>query len=205
MRIKIYFLLVFIYLFIVGTAEAATLTVGENGQANYTMIQEAINNANDGDTLLVYNGTFSENVIVNRSVSIKSNSGDPDDTVIQAANPEEHIFNVTKNNVTISGFKITGAENFVRSPVAGIHLEGVNKNIISNNKLSQNVVGIDLQNSHNNVLENNTAYDNERGIRFTNSNSNTLINNDVFNNHFGIYFWGSKNNILNHNPNLTEK
>lgn len=207
MRIEIYFSLVFVYLILIaGTTEATTFTVGENSQANYTMIQEAINNADDGDTILVYSGVFSENVIVNRSVSIKSNSGNPDDTIIQAANSEEHVFNVTKDNVTISGFKITGACDFVRSSVAGICLEGVNKNIISNNKLSQNVVGIDLQSSHNNVLKNNTAYDNERGISLTNSNSNNLINNDAFNNRFGIYFWGSKNNILSdNNVSLSEE
>lgn len=200
MKIKVYFSVVFVYLILIaGTAEAATVTVSKNGEANYTIIQEAINNVKDGDTILVYNGNFTENVIVNKSVSIKSNSGNPDDTIIQASNPGEHIFNVTEDDVTISGFKITGASNIVTSPTAGVHLEGVNNSIISNNKLSNNVIGIDLQSSDHNMLNKNTVSDNERGISLTNSNGNDLINNDAFNNRFGIYFWGSKNNILSYN------
>lgn len=200
MKIKAYFSVVFVYLILIaGTAEAATVTVSKNGEANYSIIQEAINNVKDGNTILVYNGNFTENVIVNKSVSIKSNSGNPDDTIIQASNPGKHIFNVTEDNVTISGFKITGASNFVTSPTAGVHLEGVNNSIISNNKLSNNVIGIDLQSSDHNMLSKNTVSDNERGISLTNSNDNDLINNDAFDNRFGIYFWGSKNNILSYN------
>lgn len=207
MKIEIYFSLVFIYLILIaGTVEAATIIVGENSQANYTMIQEAINNAKDGDTILVHSGTYTENLVVNRSVSIKSNSNNPKDTVVQAANSGKHIFNITEDNVTISGFNITGANVFRKSPTAGVHIEEVNNSIISYNEFSNNVVGIDLHNSHNNVLENNIASANYRGISLTNSNGNDLINNDVFNNYFGIYFWGSKNNILSgNNASLNEE
>ncbi|MDW5549709.1 nitrous oxide reductase family maturation protein NosD [Methanosarcina sp.] len=207
MKIKVYFSVVFVCLMLTaGTAEADTVTVSKNDEANYTIIQEAINNVKDGDTILVYSGNFTENVIVNKSVSIKSNSGNPDDTIIQSSNPGEHIFNVTEDDVTISGFKITGASNFVTSPTAGVHLEGVNNSIISNNKFSNNIVGIDLHSSDHNMLSNNTVSDNERGISLTNSNNNTVINNDAFNNRFGIYFWGSKNNILSdNNASLNEE
>ncbi len=41
-----------------GDAVAATLTVDDSGGAMYTRIQDAINNAAAGDTVLVYSGTY---------------------------------------------------------------------------------------------------------------------------------------------------
>ncbi len=38
------------------------LYVGGSGPGNYTTIQEAINNATNGDTVFVYNNTYNENV-----------------------------------------------------------------------------------------------------------------------------------------------
>jgi len=197
MKINYFFAMAFVYLIIIaGTVEASTVTVDDSGGANYTTIQEAVNNANNGDTILIYSGTYTENVIVNKWVTIRSKSGNPDDTIVQAADPRDHIFNVTKDNVTIGGFKITGANYF---PSAGIYINGVNDIIISDNKLSNNEIGIDLHGSNHNMLNNNIASDNKMGIRLSNSNSNDLVNNDAFNEHVGIYLWGSSNNILSNN------
>jgi parallel beta-helix repeat protein len=46
------------------------LYVGGSGPGNYTFIQDAINNSFDGDTVFVYNGTYNENVIVNKSINL---------------------------------------------------------------------------------------------------------------------------------------
>ena len=47
-----------------------TLYVGGSGPNNYTSIQEAINDANDGDKIFVYPGIYVENVIVDKSIKI---------------------------------------------------------------------------------------------------------------------------------------
>jgi pectin methylesterase-like acyl-CoA thioesterase len=43
-------------------------TTGDGGA--FTSIQDAINASSDGDTVFVYNGTFYENVVVNRTISL---------------------------------------------------------------------------------------------------------------------------------------
>ena len=47
-----------------------TLFVGGSGEDNYTKIQDAVDNASDGDTVFVYSGIYFENVIVNTSINL---------------------------------------------------------------------------------------------------------------------------------------
>jgi len=171
-----------------------TITVDDSGGANYTSIQDAVNNANDGDTILVYTGTYTENVDVKKRLIIKSDSGNPDDTIVQAANPDDHVFHVTTDNVIISGFRVTGANNY------GIRLEGVEECAIINNIVSDNRYGIGMENSDHNDLNNNTANANEwNGIILRHSRYNTLNNNNVSKNRVGIYVHSSQYNELSNN------
>ena len=39
-------------------------------EANFTKIQDAINASSEGDTIIVHNGTYYENVILNKSLSL---------------------------------------------------------------------------------------------------------------------------------------
>ena len=52
------------------TIRGNTLYVGGSGPDNYTTIQGAINDANDGDTVFVYNGTYYENIVVDKSINL---------------------------------------------------------------------------------------------------------------------------------------
>jgi len=42
------------------------LYVGGSGPGNYSKIQDAIDNASEGDTIFVYNGTYNEQINVNK-------------------------------------------------------------------------------------------------------------------------------------------
>jgi parallel beta-helix repeat protein len=171
-----------------------TITVDDSGGANYTSIQDAVNNANDGDTILVYTGTYTENVDVKKRLIIKSDSGNPDDTIVQAADPDDHVFHVTADNVIISGFRVTGANNY------GIRLEGVEECAVINNIASDNRYGIGIEDSDHNDLNNNTANANEwNGIILRHSRYNTLNNNNVSKNRVGIYVHSSQYNELSNN------
>jgi nitrous oxidase accessory protein len=156
-------------------------------------IQQAINNTNSGGTVTVYPGSYKENLVVDKSIVITSNEGESADTIIQASDPERDIFYVTADNVTISGFNITGAKS-----KAGIRYIGFNGNI-TGNKLVYNKYGISLKNSRNILIKNNTALRNGYGFYFSNSSRNVLENNEVNNSSIGVYLENSTDNELNFN------
>lgn len=176
-----YSLLVLILFSAIGTAYAADILVGE-GTGNIT-ISAALSNATDGDTIIVGDGTYTENIVVNKSVTIQSENGSSN-TIVQAASVDAHIFNVTASNVKVSGFNITGATNYT-----GIYILSASDCNISNNRISENYAGIDLSYSDNNVLINNTVISNEYGIFLYKSVNSTLTDNTMDSNdhNFGVY------------------
>ncbi len=89
------------------TAGATTWTVHPTDPtASYTTIQDAINGADDGDTIEVWNSTYTENVIVNKSLTLRGEGRDV--VTVQANDSDNHVFNVTADMVNISGFTVTG-------------------------------------------------------------------------------------------------
>ena len=53
--------------------------VDVNGSGNFTKIQDAIDNASDGDVILVYNGTYYENISINKCLTIIGNTTEHED------------------------------------------------------------------------------------------------------------------------------
>ena len=51
-------------------ASGKTLYVGGDGPGNYSAIQNAINDANIGDTIFVYSGVYFENIVVDISITL---------------------------------------------------------------------------------------------------------------------------------------
>jgi len=94
-----------ILLFAVAAVTAAEYQVHE-GES----IQASINIANPGDTIIVHNGTYTENIVVNRSkITLRSANGSAV-TIVQSNRTDMHVFNITdQKNVTLEGFSITDA------------------------------------------------------------------------------------------------
>jgi parallel beta-helix repeat protein len=155
----------------IATLDGNTLYVGGSGPNNYTKIQDAIDDAVAGDTVFVYNGTYYENVVVEKSISLIGE--DRDSTVING-NSNGRVVYITANYTLIIGFKIQNGND-------GIYLynckySGIARNIISNN----NGTGIHICNY---------------------SYFNTIVENEIINNSIGVDIPSGTGfyNIITHN------
>lgn len=179
-----------------------------------TSIQNAIDAASAGDTIIVGSsgtghgdGVYTENINVTKSLTIKSESGYATTTVI-ATNANDHVFEVTANNVTIGGegcgFSIYGATGSgYFTYYAGIYLSGTTNCTIHDNRCGwdsehYNTEGIYLFSSSNNTITGNaTSSNNDCGIfLYYFSSNNTITNNSALNNNYGIYLHEAGNNTV---------
>jgi parallel beta-helix repeat protein len=192
------------WLLYIAEAEPKTWTVDDDGPADFHTIQEAINALEtlDGHTIFVEAGTYYENVIVNKTVSL---IGEDRDITVIDGNGMGNVVYVTANNAIVSNFTIrnSGRGGYPYGN-SGIYLSASNtkvqnNNIIDNyhslfvnysiynavagNNIANNQYGIELYYSFNNtVTENNLANTWGYGIKLWKSSGNTLIN-DVIDNH----------------------
>ena len=167
----------------------------------YSTIQEAVNAASPGDTIIVRDGTYRENIDVTKRLTIKSENGSVN-CIVEAEDRDDNVFEITTNYVNISGFTVKDA--------AGISSMQLNRadycNISNNNvmgKGSNSFNGILLSHSSNNIISNNNNYNNQHGIRLDYSSNNTIKNNDNRDNLIdGIaLFFSSNNNTITSNNN----
>ena len=92
------------------TSYGKILYVGGSGPNNYTSIQQAIDNASDGDTIFVYDDSspYYEEIIINKSINLV---GENRETTIIYGNkskyPPCNIIIIRANHVNISNFKLT--------------------------------------------------------------------------------------------------
>ena len=193
-----------------GIASAATLVVNQTdppcatGDAYYATIYEAITAAADGDTIIVCDGTYTENVVVNKRLTIRSKYGAAY-TTVRAASDSDHVFYVTADYVNISGFTVIGTDSI---DIAGIYLDNVNNCNMTENNVSNNWWwGMELNYSSNNNLISNIASNNGIGIAMGSSSNNSLTGNTAnSNNKIGIFLGESSyNNLTNNNASLTDQ
>ena len=150
---------------------------------DYAKIQWAVDNATAGSTIIVRDGTYTENVDVNKRLTIKSENGWAK-TIVQAANSSDHVFEVTADYVNISGFTVKGTTHR-----AGIYLDCIDYCRVTNSNITNNEYGIVLFDSRNIEMTNNTITSNcNYGIScFESSNPTITYNNISENDADGIF------------------
>ena len=131
------------------------------------------------------------------NLTIRSQSGKPDETTVKSGNTTASVISIHADNVTISGIRAIGASG---SGYSGIYLSGCNNCMIENNKLANNGRGIYLESSRKCIISNNIVTGNRvYGIIFASSSGNTISGNTAYNSSRGIYLGSSDYNTISGN------
>jgi parallel beta-helix repeat protein len=170
------------------SAAGDTLHVG-SGQT-YSTIQEAIVAASASDTVYVHSGTYSENIVINKTLILTGEGS----SVTTISGSGDHTIKVISNNVQISDFTISNTG----SSYSCVFLESVTGCWVTFNTITNAGNGIYLVSSDSNHIKNNTAKDSNIGIYLSNSDSNTVQGNNIYNNNANGIFLASTsdNNVI---------
>jgi len=166
-------------------AEPTIWTVDDDGPADFSSIQEAINSLDvkHGDTIYVYNGTYYEHVVVNKTVSI---IGENRSTTVIDGSGKGTVVYLTASNVGVSGFTLQNA----RAMYAGIYLaDDANNNTISDNTMTNNEAGILIRSSGNTITENRIKK-NRYGMYLMRCSNNVLSSNNISENIYNFWVGG---------------
>ena len=145
------------------TSKGNWLYVGGSGPGNYTRIQDAIDNASDGDTVFVYDDSspynggispYSGGIIVDKSITVQG----------------ENMYTTVIIN---GGFSIVGIDHVV---ITGFTIKEAN-------------YGVWLENSSNNIIEDCVFYQNAIGLELSHRGEKNNIRNCSFNSNLWIGAW----------------
>jgi parallel beta-helix repeat protein len=168
-------------------ASGATIYVNKTGIGGaYTSIQDAINNANPGDTVFVYYGIYFENVVVDKTMNL---TGEDRDTTIIFGNGIGDVVTIDANWINLTGFTIKGSGSDLINIDAGIELSMVDYCKIFHNNVSDNNYGIHVWYSdRNNISDNKISSNDIHGVYLYSSSYVTVSNNNFTDD--GVFIMG---------------
>lgn len=191
-------------------AHAATFIVGSN--VEFARIHDAVDAAKPGDSVEVTNGTYVENVTIEKPITLKG-IGKP---IVDAMGSPSAI-TLSTDGISLLGFNVTNSseiginvksndnlisENIVNNSNIGIWLDKCKNNKVLGNIVCRNrKSGISLEQSVENILISNEAEGNgDTGIELEESNDNSVMENIVrYNSNDGIELKGAINNTVKSN------
>jgi parallel beta-helix repeat protein len=172
---------------------ATTLYVGGVGPGNFTSIQGAIDAASPGSRIFVFNGTYFENIVITKTLSL---AGEDRNSTIVVGNPSiMDVIQIVADWVNVSGFTATGSE-------VGIELDYVHDCYIANNTAHSNeYVGISIYHSDNNTISDVNAFWNYNwsGVLLYRSDDNIVTHSNLSNNGNAIWLQLSDDNTFSNN------
>ena len=204
----------FVLLTVGEEGEGRTIIVDDDGEGDYSKIQDAVNASEDGDTIRVFAGLYHEELIVLTTIDLIGNGSGK--TIINGSGYT--VVRIYRNWVNMSGFSVTGGSDGLQ---AGVSVQAENCSIfdnsvygngmglfvyrskncsIVNNYCLNNGDGVQVSNSDDNSFLNNTFIDNDyRGLILTFSDMNIIEGNTCNDNIYGIMLSDSKRNIIERN------
>jgi parallel beta-helix repeat protein len=159
----------------------------------YQHINEGIAAATPGDTVFVFSGTYTENVVITKNLTLTGESKDT--TFIDGGGNGHvlHIYGSDTNSITVhvSGFSIRNAGDTFAC-IAGSYM--INNEITNNKINSINGYGIQLYNCQGVTISDNLISGNIfMGVNVYLSIQNIITNNIIQNNQEGIYLYYDSN------------
>jgi parallel beta-helix repeat protein len=171
--------------------------VGGNGPGNFSVIQDAVDNASDGDTIFVYHGIYNQSwtsyqiVDIFKSITLL---GENKTSTILNGSRQWDVIRVMTDDVHISGFTIQNS-GVGQVPGDGIHIyepTGMHQlqNItVSDTILCHDNIGITIYECNNSKFSNNIFNEDDIACDVKGS-TNCQINNSLFtNNTIGIHLY----------------
>lgn len=184
-------------------------------QETFATIQEAIDDVDtrNGDTITLAEGTYTENVRVNKKLTIQPVTGAK--VIVKADDSDKSVFvmNNEGSGTTIQNLNIIGtmdsygvslshaynvniSNNTISNSKGGIYLYYSGNSTITGNTLENNYYGIELYKSTSNNITGGIVKENEIGIYLFESNNNQINGSTVTKNWYGTYFYHSSNNTI---------
>jgi parallel beta-helix repeat protein len=182
--------------------EGKTLYVGGSGPGNYSKIQEAIDNASDGDTVFVFKGIY---VLYKFSIS-KSISliGEDKYSTIIDGQGSNYVMEFEADFITLKGFTIQNVEYGGSVCLIKIRSKSNNNTIINNIFNNSNMYAISILGSNFNLVIDNIVvncgwyYSCGFGIDCGSIHTGNIIkNNTLFGSCIGV--WSATNALVSNN------
>ncbi len=184
------------------TSRGSWLYVGGSGPGNYTKIQDAIDNASDGDNIVVYSGTY-ERIIINKRLSLIGVNASGGSSPLIFGGASSDCVLVLADGCFFENFRVrNGDGGYSRN---GVILES-NNNTISKCVLYDTGCGLKLIVSSNNTIMNNTMTGGWNGIILEGlCNNNTLLDNFVYSHTEHEIKGGGNGNVWQNNRVVGDK
>lgn len=153
-------------------ATATTLFVGGTSPGNHTTIQGAIDAASPGDTVFVYSGTYDEDIVIDKPLTLVGNATE---TTVVTGSGTGATISLTDDWINVTGFKIVPSSYYIDA-VEVFHAKYCN--FSGNSVVTDGKYGIWVQYSGQCTFESNRISNNGTSLALHHSHSITLRNNE---------------------------
>lgn len=182
-------------------SNAETLNVGRDDQARFSSINAAIRAAHPGDTVLIGQGTYVEQVVVDKTLMLEG----VNKPVVRGTG-RGSVITVLAPACTIRGIVVQHCGSELQNEDSGILLKS-RGNRVEDNELSDVLFGIYLFQSAENTIRGNTIRgrkdldtgDRGAGLHFYCSPDNTIEDNVITEERDGMYIQNSPGNKIRRN------